>query len=332
MPLEKGLIAVDSQQHALFINGSYFPAYPDIACGSFEAVQAFKPLYTSSKEMGWDIQPDIDNTRYEADVTLIALPKNQIEAVGLIAHGLLKTKAGGHVCIAAGSKGGGNRIVKNLKRFGIEDVQQETANRCRVVWFTRGDYDEEAVKDALEESGIQSIADGQFVSQPGIYGWNKIDKGSALLAACLPEGPFANGADIGCGYGYLSVEALQKWGCTSWHYADADFRAVEICGQNLEKHSLNSGTHPHWIDCTQKLPFSGLDVIVMNPPFHEGQKGDPEIGNAFIRNASNALKNKGELWMVANNHLPYERVLKAEFRQVEKRAEEQGFKVYRCVK
>ena len=332
-PIENGFIPMNPDHHVLFLNGAYCEGLGAFSEGTIEAVQVFKPAYTSLRETGSDVQPDIRAVRHPADTTLIALPKNQIEAKGLIAHGLVNTKQGGHVCIAAGNKAGGSRIVKTLKKLGVEDVQQDTMSRCRVVWFTLGGFDKEEVQAAIEASKPQAVLNGEYMSEPGIYGWDKIDKGSALLIQKLEIPQFKVGADFGCGYGYLSREILKHVQPEIWACFDADWRAVQMCGENLRGLDAQTELRYDWLDLTQPLRLrEPLDFIVMNPPFHEGQKGKPEIGNAFIKRAAESLKPKGQLWMVANNHLPYEQVLQTCFKDVEKRAEEQGFKVYKAVK
>ena len=83
-----------------------------------------------------------------------------------------------------------------------------------------------------------------------------------------------------------------------------------------------------WADVRQPgaVP-TGLDFIVMNPPFHEDGAETKALGQDFIRAAHTALRRSGALWLVANRHLPYEAVLGSLFPTVEVRAEAQGFKV-----
>ena len=55
--------------------------------------------------------------------------------------------------------------------------------------------------------------------------------------------------------------------------------------------------------------------MIMNPPFHEGHAAEPSIGAAMIKGAHDALRNGGNLLMVANRGLPYEPVLAEHFKQ-----------------
>ena len=69
-----------------------------------------------------------------------------------------------------------------------------------------------------------------------------------------------------------------------------------------------------------------------NPPFHAAGEEDKGLGVAFIRKAATSLRTGGQLWMVANKHLPYEVTLKAAFKRVTPLAEANGFKVLLAVK
>ena len=87
-----------------------------------------------------------------------------------------------------------------------------------------------------------------------------------------------------------------------------------------------------WADLNKPTTLKNLDFIIMNPPFHEGKSTDIGIGKAFIENAHTALKKHGELYMVANAHLPYEDTLKQTFFKLEKLFEGSGFKIYKATK
>jgi 16S rRNA (guanine1207-N2)-methyltransferase len=52
---------------------------------------------------------------------------------------------------------------------------------------------------------------------------------------------------------------------------------------------------------------------VTNPPFHVVRAADPGLGRAFVEAARGMLGPRGDLWLVANRHLPYEGALRAAF-------------------
>ena len=79
------------------------------------------------------------------------------------------------------------------------------------------------------------MGDGSWMSQPGIFSWDRIDDGSALLARHLPDDLSGAVADFGCGWGYLSREVLARarWASTRLDLIDAEYRALEAARANL---------------------------------------------------------------------------------------------------
>lgn len=299
---------------------------PQVLFGAFlscDVIQFFNP-----HAMHFDhVLTSFDKAQEGYDHVLIVLPKNMTEARYWLAHGLSRLKYDGALVVAADNKAGGGRIKKLFAEMGFETPQDQTKNRIRVVWARKKD-DQNPPQDWLKDGGIQKVLDGEFNSQPGIFGWDKIDQGSALLAELIPEDLSGEGADFGCGYGFLSRAVLDL--CPDverLHCIDADARAVQMCEMNVGEKAQY-----HWLDLTQKIPLQSLDFVIMNPPFHEGKNTDAMIGKDFIRTAHQSLKSGGVLLMVANAHLPYEDVLKSLFSTGHKLHEGHGFKIYAAFK
>ncbi|HQX26777.1 MAG TPA: class I SAM-dependent methyltransferase [Alphaproteobacteria bacterium] len=289
--------------------------------------QNFKPFAAELSDKGLVATPELP---VEGDFLqgFVLLQKNADEARYEVARVLKLLKENGVIAIAGANDAGGRRAKKILKDFGVADVQELAANHARVAWGVKvGEND--AVKEALEKGALR-LAETGFVSQPGLFAWDRIDKGSEILAACLPDDLSGNGADFGCGYGFLSRHVLQKYEIRNFYCFDADHRAVQACRENLK--DIKTKVNYAWEDLARAVPVRDLDFIVMNPPFHEGKKTDSDIGKQFIETASRSLRQGGQLWMVANAGLPYESVLGALFASHEKITEKNGFKVFRAVR
>ena len=264
------------------------------------------------------------------DAVLVLGSKNPVETLYFIGRALeLPGKDGLLVCAAA-NDAGGKRLKGDLKSAGLSPLGL-SKHKSQVVWAIGG-----AAKapEWVSAGQVRSVLDGRFVSQPGIFGWDRVDAGSALLAGVLPDGIFRGaGADFGCGYGYLAADILARQPKVKRLYClDADYRAVEAARANL----ADKGTAEKyfgWADLTQRQKdLPALDFVVMNPPFHEGKNAQYSIGIDCIKTAAASLKKGGWLWMVANAHLPYETALDTCFAAVEKVTEEQGFKVFHARK
>ncbi|MCC5972643.1 MAG: class I SAM-dependent methyltransferase [Rubellimicrobium sp.] len=169
--------------------------------------------------------------------------------------------------------------------------------------------------------------DGMF-TQPGVFSEGQADRGSALLARALPARLPTRMADLGAGWGYISRAVLAREGVGSLDLIEAEKLALDCARLNV----VDPRAAFHWADVTRHVAKPAYDGIVMNPPFHQGRAAQPDLGRAFIAAAARMLQPSGQLWMVANRHLPYEGALSAAFRQVTTLAEEGGFKLFHATR
>jgi 16S rRNA (guanine1207-N2)-methyltransferase len=165
-------------------------------------------------------------------------------------------------------------------------------------------------------------------SQPGIFSWNRVDPGSALLEQHLSV-LSGRGADLGCGIGYLSGAILRSPEVQHLTLLDIDRRAVEAARRNIQ----DPRAEIRWSDVRGSDPrLASLNFVVMNPPFHDGGTEDRALGVGFIRRAAEMLRTGGSCWLVANRHLPYEAELKPLFKRVVVIAETGGYKIFEARK
>lgn len=254
--------------------------------------------------------------------------KQRDETHGLIALAWNECQVNDAIQIVQSNDLGGKSLEKRLLKI-FPDASSESKNKSRTITITKTKDTPESINEWLEHTKLRLISDTGFYSMPGLFGWNKIDVGSQLLTKYL-EKLKGNGADFGCGYGYLSKYALENnEKIKSLHCLDFDDRAVEACKKNIDddRAIINQA------DCSQAVnDLPRLDFIIMNPPFHDDGGEDRGLGQRMIEVASHHLKPNGRLLMVANKHLPYEKTLEDKFKKHDKIAEEKGFKIFKALK
>src|SRR5690606_23499197 len=160
-------------------------------------------------------------------------------------------------------------------------------------------------------------------------GWNKVDQGSALLIAqlhkFLPSMPRApeRMLDLGCGYGYLSLMAADlplKQRVLTDNNAAALIAARANCAANSIAAEIIAA------DAGSELE-PGFDLILCNPPFHQGFSIDGDLTDKFLTSAKRLLVRGGVALFVVNQFIPLERKAQELFSKVELVTQEQGFKV-----
>ena len=253
-------------------------------------------------------------------------------ATGLVCLPRAKAQARGMVALASRAvMPGAMFAVDGQKTDGIDAVFKD----CRAVMPSLADPLSKAhgklfcvqagLVPAAWATGRQAIEQG-FVTVPGVFSADAIDRGSALLAQALPADLPARVGDLGAGWGYLSRAVLTRPGVEHLDVVEAEADALDCARTNLS----DPRAVFHWADATRFLPEKPWGAVVMNPPFHLGRDADPDLGIAFIRAAHRGLAPDGSLWLVANRHLPYDRVLAGLFRTVQEIGGDAAFRLTRA--
>lgn len=304
-------------------------AWPGLVCE-----QTFKPDAGALARAGFEVnsEPNVGTRKFP--LVMVLPPRQRDEARALLARAIDATEAGGRVICAMSNNEGAKSGEADLRRL-AGSLEVASKNKCRVFWTDPlGDsIDHALLAEWRELDAVRPIEGGRFVSRPGVFAWDRIDIASALLAKHLPDDLAGHAADLGAGFGYLSVELLTR--CAQIRALDlyeAERRALDLARTNLASFADRAALRFHWHDVTEGL-LSSYDVIVTNPPFHAQRGIDrPDIGRRFIAAAAAALNPGGRLWLVANRHLAYEGVLTQEFARVRTVAQAHGFKIIEGVK
>ena len=260
------------------------------------------------------------------DEIVVQAPAGVAERRYVLAQALRALKIEGRLTALAPKDRGGLRMNKELTAFGC--TIGESAKRHQRICVTLKPASLTGVEAAIAEGAPRRLDGDGLWTQPGIFSWDRLDPGSALLLKSLP--PMSGvGVDLGCGIGVLSHAILASPKVTKLTLIDLDRRAVEAARRNV----VEPRAEVLWADARRGAELlSGLDFVVTNPPFHEGGGEDKGLGQAFIKSAAAMLRKSGVLWLVANRHLPYEAVLNEHFKTVRPVADAGGFKVYEARK
>jgi 16S rRNA (guanine1207-N2)-methyltransferase len=293
--------------------------------------QSFKPEADALTQAGFAVNVADAAKTYE--LVLILPPRQRDEARALMARAVSMTKPGGRIIISQSNDEGARSSESDLAQL-TGDVESMSKNKCRVFWTASlARLDVSLLAQWQELDAPRPIADGRFMSRPGIFAWDRIDVASALLAEHLPSNLTGRAADLGAGFGYLSAELLTRCpGITALDAYEAENRALELARVNLKSFEARTPINYRWHDVAAGVPDK-YDVIVTNPPFHAQRGVDrPDIGRRFIAVAADSLRPGGQLWLVANRHLPYEHVLGESFDSVRTVVQQHGYKIIAAVR
>lgn len=260
-----------------------------------------------------------------AAMTMLAPPAT-LERRYAIALALRAVAPVGSFSVLARNDRGGTRLRKELQAFGCS--VEETARRHHRIVVCARPANVTGVDEALLNGGPQLVAGLDLWSQPGVFSWDRIDPGTALLLQHLPA-LSGRGADFGCGIGILARAVLASAKVAQITLIDIDRRAIKAAQRNLD----DPRVHFCWADLRNPNPEpADLDFVVMNAPFHDAGTEDRALALGFVKRAAAVLRSGGVCWLVANRHLPYEAVLQPLFKRVALKFETAAYKIYMATK
>ena len=289
---------------------------PALAPVAVSAVQT-SPLIIGATQI--EDLPDGELTRF----TILA-PPGTLERRYVLAHALRALATGGELVALAPKTRGGSRLGAELASLGC-DVRETAKAHHRICRAARPACPV-GLDKAMAAGGPQTAPHLGLWSQPGIFSWDRVDPGTALLLAHI-QAIAGAGADLGCGVGLLTLEILKSDEVESIRLYDIDARAIAASQHNIADPRASFRQHD-----LRHAPATGLDFVIMNPPFHDGGSEDRRLGQQFVETAAAMLRPGGVLHMVANVALPYEATLAANFADVRPAVREGGYKVFEAAR
>ncbi|AQQ67455.1 rRNA methyltransferase [Microbulbifer agarilyticus] len=280
---------------------------------------------------------DFDLTTLDRSISRIVYPVSKEKAA---VHHVINTAA---ECL----QGNGELILIGGKNSGIKTYAQKAAQR-----FGRGknlqkhgtDYashnhlnSSATLGTLLDDSNYRTLRkldslNGLF-SKPGLFGWNKIDVGSAQLAQHfsehLPKTPFT-ALDLGCGFGYLSVQLAQLAPEAHIIATDNNAAALLACQNNFDSLGIKGEVIAG--DAGSQVASASSDVVICNPPFHQGFQVEGDLTDRFLTEAARTLSAGGLALFVVNEFIPLARKAERLFREVTLLEKAKGFCVFRLAK
>ncbi|ATG54177.1 16S rRNA methyltransferase [Brachybacterium ginsengisoli] len=179
-----------------------------------------------------------------------------------------------------------------------------------------------------------------------VFGAATADAGSLLLLDALDRalgggeldgvgepGGSARAIDLGSGNGLMTAYLAVALPDASVLGTDLDADAVASTASTLAAAGLDrAGVEVSWDDAASLQEDASADLMLLNPPFHDGTAVDATLVQGLLDAAARVLRPGGQLWFVHNSHLRYRPELGARFATVEQRARDRRFTVLSAVR
>ena len=162
---------------------------------------------------------------------------------------------------------------------------------------------------------IQLHIDGfskPFLNHSNLFSREKLDIGTRFFLDHIPQGNFENILDLGCANGIIGIKAQQLNPQAHLVFSDESFMAIKSAKENYQTQCSGDADFV-WTNCYENQAAGVLDLVLCNPPFHQGTTIGDFIAWQMFKDAHHGLKAGGLLRVIGNSHLGYQVKLKKIF-------------------
>jgi 16S rRNA (guanine1207-N2)-methyltransferase len=270
------------------------------------------------------------------DRIVTRLPRSKEGLRWRLRAGAAALAPGGELWVAGQQREGIKSAAKLLEELVGATVNVHTKRRCRVMVARR--RDEPCTLPSLSEEArsVEFEFGGRAlhgVTLPGVFAHGRLDGGTQRLLVWLASQKLKGRVlDLGAGAGLIGLACATLPGVSQVHMVDTAWIAVEAmkltiaANPNLKSAPLRT-EHADVL----KADSGAYDVVVTNPPFHDGREEDRQLIARFARAAAQRLRPRGRLLAVCNTHLPYRDALESHFGRVEIAWEDSRFRIWSCL-
>ena len=234
-------------------------------------------------------------------------------------------RVGGRLCLAGRRDRGVESYARRMQLvFGrVKKIAQEGRSRVYESVKSRVAAGCEPV-DSRQVFQVLDLPGGTYTfrTKAGVFSWDGVDPGTRCLIGCLDVSPCARVLDLGCGYGAIGMVCARLAPRGQVRLVDASVRAVACARANLGENAIRNAA-AMVSDGFEALGEARFDLVVSNPPFHEGNA----TAHPFIDGAAAHLVPGGRLVMVVMRPEPYRRRMARAFNRVAALVQKEGYTV-----
>lgn len=151
-----------------------------------------------------------------------------------------------------------------------------------------------------------------FVNHSNLFSREKLDIGTRFLLNHIPKGEYPIILDLGCANGVVGIAAKRLNPSAKLIFSDESQMAIQSAITNYN-HFFSDEAEFHWTHCLEDQPTGRVNLVLCNPPFHQGHTLGDSIARQMFTDAHRALVAGGVLQVIGNSHLSYPILLKRIF-------------------
>lgn len=319
------------QGHVLLVNPPQDQLFQSLVQSGVDRVSAWTwnfadhHYYKNHFDSTFDIQPKTD----EYDQIIIFVPKAKTLLDYILAQCIRLLGIGKSIYLVGEKKAGIERSAKQLQSYG-KTIKLDSARHCQLWQLVIDKLPSEKathldtwIKHYPIEVNGQTL---KICALPGVFSQDHLDVGTAQLLPYLSEVKSGTTLDFGCGAGVISAVLAKQDSTRKITAVDIDAFALRSTELTFAENQLSEQLTTLAITDIQDIQDK-FDVVVSNPPFHQGIKTHYQASENLCQFAKQRLRPQGELWIVANRFLNYPALIETEFGHCVLKDDSKGFKI-----
>ena len=260
----------------------------------------------------------------QTDLIVYYWTKNKQEVNFQLLQLLALAPIGQEILIIGENRCGVRSVEKTLELYG-EIAKIDSARRCGLYHFSLQNKPHFELKKFWKTYQHSALQDLTIYSLPGVFSAAELDTGTELLLSTIDNKIKGKVLDLGCGAGVIGAMIKKHSPNAQITMTDIHAMALESARKTLSENQLQGEVYASDVFSDIEGKF---DLIISNPPFHDGIDTAYRAVTELITQAKWHLNQGGELRIVANAFLPYPELLRQHFGDYEVVAQTGKFKVY----
>ena len=252
---------------------------------------------------------DLKQLNGSYDYVLIRIPKNMSFFEDILMTLTEHLHAGSKLICAS--------MVKHLAPTSFDLIEKYIGKTCTSLAQKKArlifaDFEKQKCTSPYpQEIKIESF-DTPFINHSNLFSRDKLDIGTRFFLEHIPQGPYKKILDLGCANGVIGIKAKMLNPTAEIFFSDDSAMAIMSAKENYKNH-FQDEAHFFWTNCFERQPQNNLDLVLCNPPFHQGHTIGDYIALQMFQDAYDTLKEGGTLRVIGNSHLAYQMKLKKIF-------------------
>ena len=260
----------------------------------------------------------------QADLIVYYWTKNKQEVNFQLLQLLAQAPVSQEMLIIGENRCGVRSVERTLEPYG-EIAKIDSARRCGLYHFSLQNKPHFELKNFWKTYQHSILEDLTIYSLSGVFSAAELDTGTELLLSTIDNKIKGKVLDLGCGAGVIGSMIKKRAPNAQITMTDIHAMALESARKTLYENQLQGEVYASDVFSDIEGKF---DLIISNPPFHDGIDTAYRAVTELITQAKWHLNQGGELRIVANAFLPYPELLRQHFGDYEVVAQTGKFKVY----